>query len=151
VFLNPGYLFSMTPAVASREYASAGRTTYTDVATGHGVELSVSIWQPRSFVCFGTFAQWQRYLSFNGDHNRYAFGLQAAWAIFGLEAGMARREGDELRQGTTMLHFGPVMSLAFFHIAGRFGIPISGDNGGRPHHKSEASMVLAVKIPLPLL
>lgn len=151
VFLIPGYLFSATPAVASRSETHAGRTSTTDVATGHGMELSLSLWPAKGFVSYGLFTQAQRYLSFNGNHNRYAFGLQASWTLFGLEAGMGYRQADDLHRGTTMLHLGVIMSLAFFHMGGRFGIPLTPGNQQHPGHGAEASLVLAVKIPIPLL
>ena len=150
IFLNPGYLLSITPAVASREYTNHDGTHYTDVAMGHGVELSLAIWQPRSLVSFGIFTQMQRYLSFNGDHNRYAFGLQGSWFLFGFETGLAHREADDLRRGTTMVHLAPVISLAFLNIGARIGIPITVGTESHPVHKAELSMVLAVKVPIPL-
>jgi len=151
VFLIPGYLFSMTPAVASHSETYAGRTSYTDVATGHGVEVSLAIWPPKKFVSYGVFTQVQRYLSFNGDHNRYAFGLQASWLMFAVEAGIAYREADLLHRGTTMLHLGPVLSLGFVNFGGRFGIPVSPGSHLRPTYEAEASVTMAVKIPIPLM
>lgn len=151
VFLNPGYLLSLSPGVASRTTETNGKTTTTDIATGHGVELSVSIWPAGSMVNYGPFMQVQRYFSYNGNHNRYALGGQIAWLMFGLEAGFAYRGADDFRSGTTMLHLGPFLSMAFMNIGARFGIPLQSGTEARPAHRAEGSFVLSFKVPLHLL
>lgn len=148
VFINPGYLLSLTPAVASRTQSTGNGTRTTDVANGHGIEISVSIWPAGSLVNFGGFMQAQRYLSFNGDHSRYAFGGQIAWTFIGFETGLAYRGADDHHQGTTMLHFGPFMSMAFMSIGGRFGIPLHSGSDTKSAHKAEASFVMSFKVPI---
>jgi hypothetical protein len=140
----------MTPAIASRSSTYNGRTTTTDIATGHGAELSLSIWPPGGFTSYGGFVQAQRYFSFNGNHSRYAIGGQVSWTMLGVELGVAHRGADDLRIGTTMAQIGPYLSLAWMTICSRISIPLHGGSDAKPAHGAEVSFVMGFKLPLHL-
>ncbi len=152
VFVVPGYLLSLTPAVASESTrTSDGKTNLKNIATGHGIEVSMVVYPPSSLFSYGAFMQAQRYYSYNGNHNRFAMGLQGGWMMLGAELGLARRTADEWRSTTNELHFGVYVStFGFLNVAGRFGFPLFRDDSGLPGYPIEASLVIAAKVPIPV-
>jgi hypothetical protein len=120
----------------------------SDVATGHGIELSFTAYPPRRWAFVGAFAQMQRFWSFRGDHMRYALGGEAGWTMFSVEAGLACRTADDSRASTLQLHLGAIMALVFLNTGVQVGVPMVSLGGSRPMYPVEASFVMAVKVPI---
>jgi hypothetical protein len=144
VFLSPGYLYA--------------KVSGDSPATAHGAELSVHWLHPKLPFGVGGFVQLQRY---DGDHDRMATGVQATFALLGLELGVAHRMagngapiarsmivGDVTteRSATTGLHVAPFLTLGVVHIAYRWTIPLH--EGPAPSQGSEHALTIGVKIPL---
>lgn len=149
IFVIPGYLLSMTPAVASHSYSNGrGGTSYRDIATGHGLELSMAVYEPQSLWFYGGLMQAQKFYSFNGNHSRYAAGVQGGYSLWSLEVGVAHRTANDFRSDTTMLHLATVTSLVFFNIVLQLGLPVMRASYARPGYAVEGSFGLAVKLPV---
>jgi hypothetical protein len=151
IFLIPGYLLSLSPGVASHSYSDGNKTTTQDIATGHGLELSLSFVPPKSLYTYGFFTQAQRFFSYNGDHSRYAAGVQGSVLIFGGEAGFAYRGADDYRRATPQALLGTYLGMIFFNFGLQVAIPlVGGDKEGRPAHALEATLLFSFKAPIPL-
>lgn len=146
VFLSPGYVYA--------------KVSGDSPATAHGAELSVHWLHPKLPFGVGGFAQLQRY---DGDHDRFASGVQATLALVGLELGVAYRAAGEgpavtrsllvgdvttQRSATTGLHVAPFLTLGFVHVAYRWTIPLR--EGPAPSHGAEHALTIGVKLPLQL-
>jgi hypothetical protein len=146
MFFNPGFLASMSPGIA-KPRESDGKQIGS-VAQAYGVELSAAIYGPRSLVFYGPFAQAQYVSSFNGDHGRYAVGVQGGWTVLSSELGLSYRSQDHLHAGTAQLHLGLICSFVFVNVGGQFGVPLSTGTSSKSAYPVEGSLVFAFKIPV---
>lgn len=130
-FFNPGFLFS----------AGSGENPL-----GLGGEASVMILGKNDWG-YGAFVQAQSYAA---DYARYAFGFQTGY-FFGGEVGFAYLTTSQAHASTFGAHVGGFVSLAVIGAGLRFTVPFSSDSTpALPAHPVEASLVLTLKLPIPL-